>query len=105
MTSLNRLMLVAVLSALGLLSGVQADKTFSYLSRRDIRRHSDADAYGIEDWDEVERSRYYFDWGRFYDGKIRKNECKWDSPNRQSPIDIKNWDDCDMEEDDKVNVH
>jgi len=79
-------------------------KPFSYLD------NSTDEYYGIEDWDLVEKSDYYFNWDRFYKRTNVQNECQWrtnqtnitDFGHTQSPIDLDDWNDCDLETDDTV---
>jgi hypothetical protein len=84
-------------------------KPFCYLDEDEADQ---ADCYGVEDWDEVEEEEYYFDWDRFSDDNLsRRQECEWkpvgdrDRSHRQSPVDLdRDYNDCDIEKDDKVHT-
>jgi len=76
---------VAVISS-KLPTALSAELPFTYLNA------TTENGYGVEDWNQVKESQYYFDWDRFYykDG-FDDNECQW-RPNgkshHQSPIDV-----------------
>jgi hypothetical protein len=112
MSSSSWTILVALSLLVATSQVVHAGKPFCYYEdRSEAAEHS---CHGLQDWDEVDRDEYYWDWNRFFKRSMPTNHCEWNpkgdssssSNHNQSPINLSNNNkNCDDDKHRQVTKH